>query len=104
MVAERVSPRAAGNPVQMEQMRTWLAQPAVTAAHDGTFIPPTSGEDATKPFWPVRVPVDYSFDQDAGSHGENRRETHAPGLANCRRGATGMPRGTLLPTAWSPAA
>lgn len=79
VMAEQVNLRTAGTPMQMEQMRKWLTQPAVTAARDWTFIPPARGEDAGRPFWSVRVPVNYSFDQDAGKRDENRWEAYIPG-------------------------
>lgn len=79
VMAEQVNLRTAGNPSQMEQMRKWLAQPAVAAAHDWAFIPPTLGEEAGRPFWAVRVPVNYSFDRDAPGGHENRWEAYIPG-------------------------
>lgn len=79
VMAEQVNLRTAGTPSQMEQMRKWLAQPAVAVAREWEFTPPARGEGAGQPFWTVRVPVSYSFDRTADADRENRWEAYIPG-------------------------
>lgn len=104
VMAEQVDLRTAVTPMQMEQMRKWLTQPAVTAARGWEFIPPARGEDAGRPFWSVRVSVDYWFDPDAGKGHESRWEACIPGPRQRPPWHTGMLRRTSRRTVGSPAA
>lgn len=69
VVAEQVNLTAIGTARQMELIRTALSKSAVAnALRHWTFTPPEIGEDAARPYWVVRVPVDFAFegDKDAG--------------------------------------
>mgnify|MGYP001758466453 CR=1 FL=1 len=79
VVAEQVNLRTAGNDKQMAYMRKLLAQPALEAARGWRFVPPTRGEEADRPFWSARIPVNYALGGDAGADRENRWQTYIPG-------------------------
>lgn len=57
--AEQVNLRVAGSTNQMDQLRKQFAQAAIHAARGWTFAPPTTGRNAEKDSWLVRVPVDF---------------------------------------------
>lgn len=64
-MAEQINLRTVGSAAEMERMRSIFAGSALKAARSWTFVPPTTGENASAEFWSVRVPVDYAF------HGTN---------------------------------
>lgn len=60
-VVERVNLTVYSSKPQMKQFRSRLGSAAANAARRWKFKPPTTGELADKPFWSVRVPVDFSL-------------------------------------------
>lgn len=79
--AEQVNLRVVASEGLMEQMRKILADSSIRAARRWTFTPPTTGKEAGKDDWLVRVPVNYVVD------GENKPkpgewETYIPGPRN----------------------
>ncbi|PBJ81558.1 hypothetical protein CMZ84_15315 [Lysobacteraceae bacterium NML93-0399] len=63
VAAEQVNLTALGNARQMERIRGALAQAAIRAARDWTFVPPTEGELVGRDYWVMRLPVAYYLDQ-----------------------------------------
>ncbi len=63
--AERVNLMTLGTDRQMAEMREQFAKASILAAKRWTFIPPTTGPEAGKDRWSVRVPVAYLMQ---GSH------------------------------------
>lgn len=61
VLAEQVNLKATGSAREMRRMRSILAAPAVAAARRWVFQVPTTGEEAGKEYWSVRVPVKYAF-------------------------------------------
>lgn len=61
VIAERVNLKVVGSEMAMRQWRQVFARSAMQAAREWTFATPSKGEDADRPFWSVRVPVDYQF-------------------------------------------
>lgn len=65
VVAEQVNLTALGSARQMEMIRDSLSKAAVdNARKHWRFVPPAEGEEAAKPYWVVRVPVDFMFEDD----------------------------------------
>lgn len=58
---EQVNLGEYGSDREMLHFRTVLANSALYAAKQWTFTIPTSGPMANRPFWDVRVPVNYSL-------------------------------------------
>lgn len=79
--AEQVNLRVAGSTNQMDQLRKQFAQAAIRAARDWTFTPPTTGKEADKDNWLVRVPVDFRFDDEKRVQ-PGEWETYIPGPRN----------------------
>lgn len=78
VVTEQVNLRVVGSEKQMQQGRDALARASVQAARRWTFKPPTVGDEVDKPYWSVRVPVDYRFNGDRqAKYGE--WEAYVPG-------------------------
>lgn len=63
-VAEQVNLDTAGSEAAMRRARTMLSDAALRAARRWTFTPPTSGPDAAKSSWVVRVPVVFKLGGD----------------------------------------
>ena len=60
--AEQVNLTALGSARQMETIRTELAKAAVSQARrQWTWTPPTTGEQADRDYWVVRVPVSFEL-------------------------------------------
>jgi hypothetical protein len=57
--ASHVNLRVIGNESQMAQWRRALAKASIEAARKWTFLPPTSGPEADKPFWFGTLPFEY---------------------------------------------
>jgi hypothetical protein len=57
--AERVNLRSLGTDTQMNMLRKAFADASIRAAKQWTFQPPTTGPEAAKDSWRVRVPVDF---------------------------------------------
>lgn len=60
-VAEQVNLDQVGSEVQMNRGRQVLADAALRATRRWTFAPPTSGPEAAKPDWVVRVPIVFQL-------------------------------------------
>lgn len=58
-VAEQVNLRIVTSEKDMEGWRDLLAEAALRAARQWTFSPPTEGDEAGKPYWLVRVPMEF---------------------------------------------
>lgn len=58
-IAEQVNLKVVDSEAGMTRWRSSLAKSAVLGARQWTFTPPTQGEEAGKPFWLARVPVDF---------------------------------------------
>lgn len=56
---ERVNLRTLGTEQQMAMLRRQFAEAALRAARTWTFLPPTTGKEAERDTWLVRVPVDF---------------------------------------------
>ncbi|NOT88188.1 MAG: protein tonB [Lysobacter sp.] len=56
-----VNLRVIGSESEMKQWRNMFARNSIAAAKRWTFITPTSGPDADKPFWIGTLPFDYSI-------------------------------------------
>lgn len=62
VIAEQVNLTALGNARQMQMIRNALSKTAVdNARKHWTFTPPELGEDVTRDYWVVRVPVDFQL-------------------------------------------
>ncbi|MBN6113088.1 energy transducer TonB [Xanthomonas bonasiae] len=72
---EQVNLRIVGSESEMKKLREIFAQSALAAARKWTFRPPTEGEDVSKPYWAVRVPVNYSL-RDQPNEGMDRSYGH----------------------------
>lgn len=60
--AEQVNLTALGNARQMEMIRTELTKVAVSQARrQWTWTPPTTGEQADRDYWVVRIPVSFDL-------------------------------------------
>lgn len=78
LVSEQVNLKVVGSEQQMARMRGVLERSAISAARKWTFRVPTTGEAAEGPYWTVRVPVDYRWeDEKASGYGE--WEAYVPG-------------------------
>lgn len=58
---EQVNLRIVASEGEMKKLRDVLAKSALVAARKWTFRVPTEGKDVSAPYWPVRVPVNYSL-------------------------------------------
>lgn len=80
-IAEQVNMTVAGSGPAMDRLRGILAKASIAAARKWTFRPPTTGADAQRDSWTVRVPVRYALgDQrtdEAASYG--RWQAFIPG-------------------------
>jgi len=72
VVAEQVNLTAVGTARQMEMIRNTLSKTAIdNALKHWTFTPPEQGEGVGKDYWVVRVPVQFSFNEDkAAGYGQ----------------------------------
>ena len=59
--AERVNLRSLGTDTQMNMLRKAFADASIRVAKQWTFQPPTTGPEAAKDSWRVRVPVDFKM-------------------------------------------
>lgn len=71
--AEQVNLTFLSREADQRRFREVLAKSAVSAAKRWTFRVPTAGEEATQPYWSVRVPVSYAIQLAGGSQ---RPETY----------------------------
>ncbi|TAL97570.1 MAG: energy transducer TonB [Rhodanobacter sp.] len=58
-----MSLRIVASDVDMRHWRTVLARAALNATRHWTFVPPTSGPDAAKSSWLVRVPITFHLSE-----------------------------------------
>jgi len=81
VIAEQVNMTVAGPERTMAKLRDVLAKASINTARKWTFIPPSSGEDVTREFWSVRVPVNYAFsdDRNAAVERDGRWRAFIPG-------------------------
>ena len=68
VAAEKVNLRSLGTEKQMEMLRRAFADASVRAAREWTFHPPTTGADAARDSWIVRIPV--AFVMGDATHGK----------------------------------
>jgi len=65
VVAEQVNLTALGNARQMQMIRNTLSKTAIdNALKHWTFSPPEQGEEVAREYWVVRVPVEFSLNDD----------------------------------------
>lgn len=72
-IAQQVNLRIVASEASMRRWRDLLAQSALRAAKDWTFLPPTKGEDVDAPYWSVSVPVDFVA---PGTKAPSRQQWH----------------------------
>ncbi|GAB3102108.1 energy transducer TonB [Lysobacter terrae] len=80
VVTEQVNLRWIASENEMTRWRKILADTSMRQARKWSFTPPSKGEAADDPFWVVRVPVVYSFEDPktiAGRYGT--WESYVPG-------------------------
>lgn len=82
--AEQVNLFSAGTDKQMQVLRKLFANAAIKAARQWTFAPPTTGEEAKKDSWLVRVPVEYRIGRERSEPRTSQWETYIPGPRNTR--------------------
>ncbi|HZV37829.1 MAG TPA: energy transducer TonB [Pseudoxanthomonas sp.] len=70
MMPEQVNLKVVTSENAMRQWRDVFAKSAMRAAKDWKFIPPSAGEWVDEPFWSVRVPIDYTFENEGRKYGE----------------------------------
>lgn len=69
--ASHVNLRVISRESNMQQWRNILARTSIAAAKQWTFLPPTSGTDADKPYWFGTLPIDYTLaSQKISGYGE----------------------------------
>lgn len=78
VAVEQVNLRTLASERVMTRMREVLAKPALVAAREWTFRPPSTGEWVDETTWTARVPVDYSL---SGSQraGYGQWDAYVPG-------------------------
>lgn len=76
-VAEQVNLRVVGSESEMQKLREVLARYSVNTSRRWTFRPPSTGQWVDRPFWTVRVPVDFSLDEKPREYGQ--WTVHVPG-------------------------
>ncbi len=74
---EQTNLTVVGNGRVMEQGRAILEKSSLVAARKWRFDVPVKGEQATQPFWSVRVPVDYQL-HESGSRDSSKEELATP--------------------------
>lgn len=79
VVAEQVNLYTLGSEVQVAQWRDQLAKASVRQAKRWRFTPPTTGEEAEKPFWLARVPVAYHIPDRHREPGYGQWQAYIPG-------------------------
>lgn len=84
LIARQVDLRIKGMPSQMRGWRHLLAKSAMRAVRDWTFNIPTSGRQAHKDQWVVRIPVDYRLHGIGipAAPGYGQWDTYVPGPLN----------------------
>jgi len=71
VVAEQVNLRVLGDERRMQKLREAFARLSVnTARRRWTFRAPTTGDEVGKPFWTVRVPISFDFNEVNRAYGK----------------------------------
>jgi hypothetical protein len=78
-VAEQVNLRVVAPEADMRTFRNIFAKSALSAARKWTFRPPTEGEYVAEPYWTIRVPVSYSFENHSKEGDYGRWVSYVPG-------------------------
>lgn len=76
VIAEQVNMTMVAPERIMAKMRDQLAKASISSARKWTFVPPTTGEDSTRDFWTVRVPVNFALNGNTGSNGNAQPERY----------------------------
>ena len=76
VIAEQVNMTVVAPERTLAKMRDLLAKASTSGARKWTFIPPTTGENSTRDFWTVRVPVNFALNSDTGSNGNAQPERY----------------------------
>lgn len=70
-IAEQVNLKVLGTEEQMVQARKLLADSALKAIKRWVYVPPTKGRYAGRPYWVIRMPIEYKFwGQGSPAYGE----------------------------------
>lgn len=109
-IAEQVNLKVVDSEVGMTRWRNSLAKSAVLGARKWTFNPPTKGEEAGKPFWLARVPVDFFLnDEKPVQYGQweayipgPRQDTPWLGAMDASLGADAVAAGGMHPIGSGP--
>lgn len=109
-IAEQVNLKVVDSETGMTRWRNSLAKSAVLGARKWTFSPPTQGEEAGKPFWLARVPVDFLLhDEKPVQYGQweayipgPRQSTPWPGAMDASLGADAVAAGGMHPIGSGP--
>ncbi|WP_315385568.1 energy transducer TonB [uncultured Stenotrophomonas sp.] len=70
VIAEQVNLRVVGDERRMQKLREAFARQSVNTARRWTFRAPTTGDAVDEPFWTVRVPVSYDFNEVNRAYGK----------------------------------
>ncbi|MBH1588360.1 energy transducer TonB [Stenotrophomonas maltophilia] len=76
VIAEQVNMTVVAPERTLAKMRDLLAKASISGARKWTFVPPTTGENSTRDFWTVRVPVNFALNSDTGSNGNAQPERY----------------------------
>lgn len=83
--AEQVNLRVVGREQEMDKLRKAFTIASVRAARNWTFSIPTTGEEAGKDAWLVRIPVEFVIgDRRDKQPKANRWDSYVPGPRNTR--------------------
>ncbi|WP_367347182.1 energy transducer TonB [Stenotrophomonas bentonitica] len=78
-VAEQVNLRVLTDERRMQKLRDTFARQTVNTAKRWTFRAPTTGDAKDAPFWTIRVPVDYAFNDSGKQAGYGKWKVYIPG-------------------------
>lgn len=70
VIAEQVNLRVVGDERRMQKLREAFARQSVNTARRWTFRAPTTGDAVGEPFWTVRVPVSFDFNEVNRAYGK----------------------------------
>lgn len=80
VIAEQVNVSVLSRGQVIERMRDIMARNSLAAARKWRFRVPTTGEAVDEPYWTVRVPVNYSYDDARTRYG--KWQAYVPGPRN----------------------
>ncbi|WP_369978934.1 TonB family protein [Xanthomonas bundabergensis] len=101
---EQVNLRIVASESEMKKLRAIFARSALAAARNWTFRAPTEGDDASAPYWAVRVPVNYSLGEQPNEDtpgGYGRWISYVPGPRERAPWVTGEDAAGFSPDALS---